>query len=237
MSEINPNPTVYFIPRNYRGVSGDNINDSVTLSGYPNISYKTDVFNTWLAQNGEIVNLQMQQEQFNYEIQSYKTAIGGTENIVGNALLNNPYSALKAGAELGLDLASLDKNHEFYVKQQMAQIEKQKMLPDKVNMSSSNATLLGYNMLNQSIFSCYTIKRQFAEKIDKYFDMYGYATNQVKLPNLNNRPNWNYIKMQGANILGNIPQQDLHQIKEFFNNGITLWHNTSNFLDYSVNNR
>ena len=119
----------------------------------------------------------------------------------------------------------------------MAQIEKKKMLPDNVNLSSSNATLLGYEMIDKNIFTRYNIKRQFAERIDKFFDMYGYLTNSVKVPNINNRPNWNYIKTQGANILGDIPQEDLMQIKEFFNNGITLWHNTNNFLDYSVNNR
>lgn len=237
MSEINPNPTVYFIPQNYRGANGDSLSDAVTLSGYPNISYKTDVFNTWLAQNSEILSLQMQQEQFNYEINSYKTGIQGGANIISNAFTGNIGDTLLGGANIGLDLASLDKNHEFYVKQQMAQIEKQKMLPDNVNLSSSNATLLGYEMIDKNIFTRYNIKRQFAERIDKFFDMYGYLTNSVKVPNINNRPNWNYIKTQGANILGDIPQEDLMQIKEFFNNGITLWHNTNNFLDYSVNNR
>lgn len=67
--------------------------------------------------------------------------------------------------------------------------------------------------------------------------MYGYQTNIVKIPNLKNRPNWNYIKTTGANILANIPQQDLAIIKSFFDEGITLWHNPSNFLNYNVDNR
>ena len=236
-SEINPNPTVYFVPQNYRGKSNDDLSDAVTLNGYPTISYKTDTFNIWLAQNSDIISLQMQQEQYNYEVDAIKTGINGGADILGKSLSLNGIGAITSGANLGLDLARLDKNHEFYVKNQMAQIEKQKMLPDNVSMSGSNATLLGYDMLDKNIFTRYSIKRQFAERIDKFFDMYGYATNQIKLPNLNNRPNWNYVKMQGANILANIPQSDLQEIKEFFNNGITLWHNTSNFLDYSVNNR
>lgn len=236
ISEVNPNPSIHFIPQNYRGNTGNNIADSTNMNGYPTIASRIDTFNVWLAQNSEIINLQMAQEQFNYEIGMYKSAMSGFENIAGNAMLNNPYSTIKEGVNLGLEIASLEKNHEFYVKNQMAQIEKQKMLPDKVNLGSS-ATLLGYDLAKKDIFARYTIKRQFAERIDKYFDMYGYLTNTLKIPNLNNRPNWNYVKLQGANILGNIPQEDLHQIKEFFNNGITLWHNTSNFLDYSVNNR
>ncbi len=237
ISEINPNPSVYFIPKNYRGQSGDSLSDTASLNGYPTISYKNDVFNTWLAQNGEILNLQMQQEQYNYEIDVFKAGLKGGADIAGNAISGNIIGGLTAGANTGLNLASLDKNHEFYVKQQMAQIEKQKMLPDNASLSGSNATLLGYNKIDKNIFTRYSIKSQFAERIDKYFDMYGYTTNKIKVPNLNNRPNWNYIKLQGANILGNIPQQDLQQIKELFDNGITLWHNTSNFLDYSQNNR
>ena len=119
----------------------------------------------------------------------------------------------------------------------MAQIEKQAMLSDQANLSSSNATLLGYNEFENNIFYTLSIKSEFAKRIDKYFDMYGYLTNSVKTPNLNNRPNWNYIKTIGINILGDIPQEDLQTIKQFFDNGITLWHNTNTFLDYSQNNR
>ena len=119
----------------------------------------------------------------------------------------------------------------------MAQIEKQAMLPDNASLSSSNSTLLGYNMFDKNIFTRYTIKKEFAERLDKYFDMYGYTINELKNININSRPNWNYIKTQGANILGDIPQYDLQSIKEMFDNGITFWHNPETFLDYSQNNR
>lgn len=69
------------------------------------------------------------------------------------------------------------------------------------------------------------------------FLCFGYQTNELKVPNLNNRPKWNYVKTAGANILGNIPQEDLETIKSIFNNGVTLWHDTSHFLDYSQTNK
>ena len=228
ISEVNPNPTICFIPQNYRGNTGDNIADSVIMNGYPTISTRTDTFNIWLAQNGNIIDLQMQQEEFNYALNQVSNITGGISNSVqGNVggLLENATNMLQNGV-----------NHEFYIKNQMAQIEKQKMLPDKVNLGSS-ATLLGYDLIKKDIFVRYSIKRQFAEKIDKYFDMYGYLTNNRKVPNINNRPNWNYIKTIGANIEGNIPQFDLQNIKVMFDNGVTLWHNPNTFLDYSQNNR
>lgn len=234
ISEVNPNPSIYFIPQNYRGASGDSIQDISSLNGYPTLSSRNDYYNSWLAQNSGIVSLQMQQEQYNYEVGQYQTA----GNMLGSMIntINDPTSAIGmiSGA---MSLATSDVNHDFYIKQQMAQIEKQSMLPDKVNMSSSNATLIGYNLIDKNIFTRYTIKRQFAERIDKFFDMYGYLTNEVKTPNLNNRPNWNYVKTIGANILGDIPQSDLQEIKNIFNNGVTLWHNQNTFLNYSANNR
>lgn len=235
-SEINQNPTICIIPQNYRGANNNSLSDMATLQGYPTLSWLSDYYNSWLAQNSEIISLQMAQEQYNYEVDSVKTGINGMSNIIGQAISGN-IGAIASGANLGLDLASKDTNHDYYIKQQMAQIEKQAMLPNQGQMGSSNATLLGYNLMNDNIFTRYTIKREFAERIDKYFDMFGYLTNNVKIPNLNNRPNWNYIKTIGANILGDIPQSDLLQIKTLFDNGITLWHNTSTFLDYSQNNR
>ena len=178
----------------------------------------------------------MDQEKYNYTIDATKKGIDMASNMANNALSLDAVGAFADSANDALDLARLDKNHEFYVKNQMAQIEKQEMLPNTAHLGTS-ATLLGYDLLNDGVFTRYTIKAQFARKIDKYFDMYGYLTNERKVPNLNNRPNWNYVKTIGANIVGNIPQYDLQAIKTMFDNGVTLWHHSSTFLDYSQNNR
>jgi len=81
-----------------------------------------------------------------------------------------------------------------------------------------------------------SIKKEFAMIIDKYFNMYGYKVNLVKLPEINSRRNYNYIKTIGCEFTGDIPQEDMQKIKDIFNNGITFWHNAENFLNYSVNN-
>lgn len=233
--EINQNPTAVYIPQNYKNVE-DNVSESVTLNGYPTISWKTDYFNSWLAQNNQIISLQMSEELYNYEIGQIQTGVNATGNIVNQAMKGN-LGVLSTSINAGLDIAKNDVNHDYYIKNQMAQIEKQQMLPDKGTLGSSNSTLLGYNLMNKGLFTVYTIKKQFAERIDKFFDCFGYLTNQIKLPNLHNRPNWNYVKTIGVNIQSTIPQNDLQAIKNLFDNGITLWHNPSTFLDYSQNNR
>ena len=156
----------------------------------------------------------MQQEAFNTQMGMVNTGIQAVNSLVGNGMNmkeNNVASnVVGAVADVGgaiVNVYQQGQNYDYYVKQQMAQVEKQQLLPDQANMSSSNATLLGYGMQDKNVITMYSIKRQFAERIDKYFDMYGYLTNTVKVPNVNNRSNWNYVKTVGANILGNIPER------------------------------
>ena len=245
ISEINPNPTVCVIPQNYRGATGNSLSDIATLNGYPSISWSNDVFNVWLAQNKDIVNLNMEQEQFNTKmgLLGDMATVGSSLGTLASGANQSGYDtsaipkAISQAATGALSFYQRDKNFEYYQKMQMAQIEKQSKLPNTGNFGGNNATLLGYDLINDNIFTRYTIKAQFAQRIDKYFDMYGYKTNLVKIPNINNRPNWNYVKTVGANIIGNIPQTSLESIKAMYDNGVTLWHNPLTYLDYSQNNR
>jgi hypothetical protein len=80
------------------------------------------------------------------------------------------------------------------------------------------------------------IREEYARVIDNFFSMFGYKVNTLKIPTFESRLNWNYIKTNGLNITGDIPQKDMQKIKDIFNNGITFWHNPSTFLDYSQSN-
>ena len=132
------------------------------------------------------------------------------------------------------------QNIEYQIQDQMLLKEKNQMLPNSSTMGT-NAGLLGFGYMNKDAFTRYSIKNEYAQRLDTYFDMYGYQTNKLKIPNLSNRPNWNYVKTLGANIIQgvgkNVPQEDLQEYKNLFNDGVTIWHNPATFLDYSQNNR
>jgi len=243
MCEVNPNPQAVLIPENYKG-QVQNLEEIAVVGGYPTVSYKTDTFNSWLAQNANIIDIQYERTKFNYNMGLASNAVGvATDTLSGVLSALNPLELSGVGSSIAsmsnrmLEVESSSKNYEYDIANMNAQVQAKELLPDNVSLSSSNATLIGYQKQSQQIFSIYTIKRQFAERIDKYFDMFGYKTNTVKIPNINNRPNWNYVKTIGANIEAFIPQSDLSEIISLFDNGITLWHNSNNFLDYSVNNR
>lgn len=235
ISEINPNPSVYFIPNNYRGSTGNSLSDKVSLNGYPQLASKIDTYNSWLAENTGIISVQNSQALSNlkYDTISALGQIGG--GIV--SLASENMGGIGEMASGGISLNKSFVNYDYYTRMVQAQKEKQAMLPDNVSLGGSNATLLGYGLIDDNIFTTYSIRYQFAKRIDDYFSMYGYQTNELKVPNLTNRPKWNYVKTLGANILGNIPQEDLDLIKRIFDNGVTLWHDTAHFLDYSQTNK
>ena len=240
-SEVTPSPSVLFVPKNYKGSTGTNVAESCSAGGYPTISWHNEAFNSWLAQNQNMINLDIQERNYNDTIAAVKKGIdlaGDMATTTWGAMSGEGGGVGLTGiAKDGLDLVSIGVNNEFYIQKQMAQVEAQKLLPNKGVIGSGNGTLLGYSLFNNDIFKNYSIKYQFAERIDLYFDMYGYKTNMVKIPNTNNRPKWNYVKTIGSNIIADIPQKDLDLIKKMFDMGVTLWHDSAHFLDYSQNNR
>ena len=45
----------------------------------------------------------------------------------------------------------------------------------------------------------------------------------MKTPNTNHRQNWWYTKTMNANIVGNVPNEEMNKIKEAYNNGLTFF--------------
>jgi hypothetical protein len=73
------------------------------------------------------------------------------------------------------------------------------------------------------------------EKLDTFFDMFGYQVNKVKIPNLDTRVAWNYVKLNSPCIYGSVPVEGMEIIKTAFTNGIRLWH-VDAVGDYSIEN-
>lgn len=68
------------------------------------------------------------------------------------------------------------------------------------------------------------IYQEDAKVIDDYFDMFGYATNQLKVPNMDSRENWNFVQTKDVIIKGSLPVDSMDAIKAMFNRGIRFWH-------------
>lgn len=111
------------------------------------------------------------------------------------------------------------------------------MQPDKIHGSFSSS--VNFKAGSSGIFAARKcIKYQYAEKIDKYFDMYGYNISNVQYPNWSNRSHYNFVKTSGIDIYGGISKNDKQQIADIFDNGVTFWHisNGAVYGTYDTNN-
>ena len=200
-------------PTNYRNANAaGNYDMSVTCAKFPQLSWNSDYYLNWAAVNTPIVEVQAGMAALSFGVGTIAGMIGGD------------FSGSNVGS-LGKEVGSI-----------MSQIREAKMTPDsaKGNLTGGDITFtlerIGFSLQKM------TIRYEYAKMIDDYFTAYGYKVNELKNPNVTGRLNWNYVKTVGCNVTGDIPQEDLEEIRGMFNRGITIWHNASTFLDYSQSN-
>ena len=110
------------------------------------------------------------------------------------------------------------------------------LVPHTLRGNTNGGDVLTADGSNTFFYNRKSIKAETAQKIDEYFDMFGYKTNMVKVPNSNHRSRWWYTKTIDVNIDGNIDNIDLQKIKDCYNKGITFWRNASEIENYSLSN-
>lgn len=239
-----------------------NPDHSLSISGFPQMSYYNDSYKAWQALNYDQMavsrEIAAQQNAFNQtgvDIASRQLntntlfnsgrgvvdTIGklATGNFVGaissgvdtaQSFLNSVYDARKIG------LQSDRSEYEEYsvLLRQSADESRAKKLANTPHAGSSSISVctntkgFWYNKIS--------IRAQYAERIDKYFTMFGYAQNKVDVPNIHARQYFTYIKTNGSCITGLIPQDDREIIDTIFDRGIRFWTDYSHFEDYTVNN-
>ena len=180
--------------------------EGINMGKFPVCSWNSDVYTNWLTQNGVNIGL----------------SIGGSLiSAAAGGVTGNPIGI--ASGILG-------------VANTIGEIYKESKIPPQANGNLNAGDVISAMGKNDFIFYAMTIKSQYAKIIDDYFSTFGYKVNDVKIPNITGRTNWNYVKTIDCNILGDIPQEDIQTLKDMFNSGVTFWHNSSTFLDYSQSN-
>lgn len=215
LGAVTPGCSVKMIPISYNNIADSSPNstgpknswqDGITGGKYPIGSWNSDVYTNWLTQNG--INVEM-------------NALSAGATLGAGIVTGNPI-AIGGGIMSIANVVGEQRRHE--------------LTPDvtKGNVNSGDVTYSHMNLFLQ--VNKKSIKQEYAKIIDDFFSMYGYKVNSLKTPNITGRTNWNYVKMINPNIEGYIPQEDLQEIKRMFSNGITIWHKTAYFLDYSQTN-
>lgn len=206
VGDCTPNPGCILYPINYKGAVA-NYDEKLSLSGWPQCAYNTDAYKAWLAQNGASL------------------ATNAVLNTVSNApMLFNPVTAPGAALNIFSTVANT-----------VATVYEHSIMPRQAHGSTGSTTLSAAGILDFAFMHKH-IKPEYAEIIDGYFDMFGYATNRVKIPNRNGRPHWNYVKVLGAVLVGSVPADDMKSITKIYENGITFWNNGHEVGNYSLDN-
>ena len=109
----------------------------------------------------------------------------------------------------------------------MAKMTEQAKMPDGLKGSAANPDFwfAANNWIPDLVRR--QIKPEYARIIDEYFTRYGYKVNRVKVPNINTRSNFNYVKTIDAIVAGNAPENARNYLAGLLNKGVTFWH-TSN---------
>lgn len=166
------------------------------------------------------------------------TAIQSTTNYMNANIQANTNTAIaNANANLNTQNTALrgNLNNEIAIKTSLAKIQDTQNVADTAHLQGGNVGFtVGNNMHGFAIVSK-QITNEYANILTDYFEKYGYAVHLVKEPNIHTRKSWNYVRLVDANILGNIPEMYLNEIKSIFESGVTIWH-TTDVGNYSLNN-
>lgn len=183
---------------------------SLVTSPYPTPIYAGDALQQWLQSN------------------KYSFLLGTISSAVSSAFgvfAGKPMSAVSGGAGiLGAVGTFADKSNvppNTYFKAQN----------EVLNVGTKRTAFHIYEM---------AVTPEYARKIDSFFTKYGYAVNEVKVPNLQRglakRRNWNYLKVKDCMLHGILPADVEKHLEEIYEKGITLWSYDVTVGDYSIAN-
>ena len=242
IGDVSPEPSQCVVPVGYKGL-GINADEMLTLSGFPQVSWDADVFKAWLAQNAS-------------NIASVAIGLAGAVATGGATLAtaaapHHPYFARPgshayfSGKAKEPVLGNMGQTMDL-VGSSMSPISGVLSLlvggvmawntPPQAR-GNNGKYLMHKAMLDHFGFYNKHIRPEYVTIIDDYFNMFGYATRRVKIPNLASRPYWNYVKTIGHTVDGiSVPDPFIQVMNDAFNKGITIWHNPDYVGNYTLNN-
>ena len=217
-----PEPTLTLMPKNFKQGGDVPANQQIprldlrmSITSYPQVALASSVYQVYMAQNAASIRTAM-----------LETGVSGVNSVLGSLFRGDMFGA--SGAFI---------NANFEIQKELAKQKDLSIRPQELNGTQSVTSDYAIGA-KKFYLDLLTIKASFAKRIDDYFSMYGYQTNEVKTPNILGRPYWNYVKCYNMELgINNAPQPYIDKIKKCFANGITFWHDPTAVGNYTLNNR
>ena len=242
--------SVICVPKNYKGQE-TNYDELITLTKYPTCSWNTDSYVNWLTQTAVERSSQRgyldDKYRTNKKITDFATAAAaiGTAFTTASVLAAPTLTTKGIGAIAGglttaigsgIKGAGLTRDYDKAIADMEATRFEHSLAPNAIgNGSASPDVMFSLNTFNFKVQHM-GISGERAKQIDEYFDRFGYAVN--KNANLyqaiTSRSKWNYVKTVDCVLKGDIPDENMSEIKAMFNNGITIWKNPDEIYRYDL---
>lgn len=205
-------PEITCVPYYYKGMT-QNFIEKINIDNFPQCSYAIDAYRAWLAQN---------------KVRFTNQLMGAGLSAVMGGMVAGPIGIAGGFANIFSTTANL-----------VTEAYQHSILPPQAKGNTTPYLSLADDELGFHAY-CFRPNDEYAQIIDNYFDLYGYATHKVKIPNRTVRPYWCFTKTIGCrlkSIRRGIPADVDNAIRRIYDNGIRFWKNPANIGDYSLNNQ
>lgn len=236
-------------PRSYNGIE-HNYDAKIIMSNFPKCAWSYDAYQAWIASGGQY------KANYDYNIAQKKGAYAIEQSGLGmiSTFADSVQSfsnATQSGSELGYLGAvnagvSLAQSAIAFQQTELSATEARDKVafqfkdaqyqPNVVVGSQVPNIAVGKGFLKYRFFNLH-VRDDEAKRIDEFFTVFGYAVNRVKVPNLNNRKYWNFVKTNSCQISGEMPASSKKAIGKIFDGGIFFWKNGNNIGNFAVGGR
>ena len=249
-------PECVLYPLDYRGVA-KYYDHALVLTGYPTVPWIGDTYKAYMAMNRNQIENAVFAQGANGLMNTVSAFLGGAMTVnnaadmlqaakadasnAGKTVSQTTKTGLRQQATGGIFSAIGTAGTSIVdfmtnVWQVEAKLQDVSNIPPNVGGLSGAGSVT--NALARFDYSTYymCVKPEYAEIVDKFFDMFGYNTCTVKVPNTHSRPHWNYVKTIGCEIQGFLPQEAANIIKAVYDKGVTFWKNGDEVGNYTLDN-
>lgn len=241
VSGLSVKPSADLFPTYYKGMSGNNPNERISINNFPECTYAVNDFGAKVAQG---------------IIMAGCIAAGdmmGAGQPVGSRVMEGAYQPKRLSSEKpGFSLfggggkrvqtgwyepkrLAEDNSGVPGVDAMMGHLGKALAYSHVNSTVGDNSTMLNVGLFDFLFYKMH-IREEYAKIVDDFFNAFGYKTNRMKYPNWNSRPHWNYVKTVNCVVHGSVPADDMKRICTIHNNGITYWKKGEEVGNYTLDN-
>jgi hypothetical protein len=240
MGSMGTTAKVAYAPKNYLtdGITSPVDRQSISLehalidSSPKDVAIVTDLLSAYIQGNKNSMLNQVNTIAFNGAMDVIGGAVSG---IAGVQNAKSRAGMIGSAVSGGMNMIRGGGNAMLQLQGIQAKIKDINNMPPSLSKMNSNTAFQYGNGYYGFWRISKRIKPEYAKKLEDFFGMYGYKVNELKIPNFHTRQSWNYVQTISCNIQGNFNNEDLQELKNVFDNGVTLWH-VDDVGNYSLSN-